>query len=358
MNSNQKTYTAVLVTAVYVILLLLPGCAPKEESIPQQLTPPVEPIQEVVVQDIPLAGQAAATRAEFSGLAWYGDWLVMLPQYPDRFGSGSLFALPKETLLQAVAGQSTQALEPIAIPFEDGGLRQQIQGFEGFECIVFSGDQVYLSIEAQPKKMLGYLVQGTVQAGAQGTFSIQLDPATLTEVQPQANLDNYSDESCIVYKDQLVTLYEANGVQVNPAPLAHIFDMELEAQDTLSLPNIEYRLTDASEVDSEGRFWAINYLFPGDVFKLKPAEKDGQDALAQQYGEGLTHSQNIAVERLVQFQIDSDKISMVDTPPIQLVLEGDTSARNWEGIVRFDRTGFLLVTDSFPKTLLGFVPYP
>jgi len=31
-------------------------------------------------------------------------------------------------------------------------------------------------------------------------------------------------------------------------------------------------------------------------------------------------------------------------------------ARNWEGIVRLDNRGFLLATDKFPTTILGFVP--
>jgi hypothetical protein len=32
--------------------------------------------------------------------------------------------------------------------------------------------------------------------------------------------------------------------------------------------------------------------------------------------------------------------------------------RNWEGLVRLDDRGFLLVTDLFPGTILGFVPAP
>jgi hypothetical protein len=35
----------------------------------------------------------------------------------------------------------------------------------------------------------------------------------------------------------------------------------------------------------------------------------------------------------------------------------DEAARNWEGVVRLEDRGFLLVTDTFPRTLLGFVPF-
>ena len=48
-------------------------------------------------------------------------------------------------------------------------------------------------------------------------------------------------------------------------------------------------------------------------------------------------------------------VQLTDTPPIQLQLLSD-DLRNWEGIVRLDNLGFLLVTDKFPRTMLGFVP--
>jgi hypothetical protein len=38
-------------------------------------------------------------------------------------------------------------------------------------------------------------------------------------------------------------------------------------------------------------------------------------------------------------------------------LESDTP-RNWEGIVRLDERGFLLMTDEDPDTILAFVPRP
>jgi hypothetical protein len=53
------------------------------------------------------------------------------------------------------------------------------------------------------------------------------------------------------------------------------------------------------------------------------------------------------------------KIVLVDSPPMQMELLGSTQndARNWEGLVRLDNRGFLLVTDEHPKTILGFIVY-
>jgi hypothetical protein len=235
---------------------------------------------------------------------------------------------------------------------------EQIRGFEGFECLAFHEDIAYLSIEAQPARMLGYLVKGSVQTDPTGLpTTLHLQPESLVEIQPQAALDNFSDESCLVYDDHVFTLYEANGANVNPAPVAHVFTLDLQPQGSLAFPNIEYRITDATPPDAEGRFWAINYLFPGDLDKLKPLETDGLDPLAQQFGAGETHAAYAVVERLVQFQISADGFELVEAPPLQLSLVSNVTARNWEGIVRLDERGFLLVTDSFPETLLGFVPY-
>jgi hypothetical protein len=183
-----------------------------------------------------------------------------------------------------------------------------------------------------------------------------LDTATLAQIPAQSPVDNKSDEALLVAGDRLVTLYEANGAEVNPAPVAHVFDMALTPAGTIPFPNIEYRITDATTLDREGRFWTINYFFPGDTELLAET-----DPLTERYGQGPTHAQNVTVERLVEFQLTELGISLVDTPPIQLELSNTllgALGRNWEGLVRLDDLGFLLVTDIFPETILAFVPTP
>ena len=70
----------------------------------------------------------------------------------------------------------------------------------------------------------------------------------------------------------------------------------------------------------------------------------------------MTHKRYEHVERLVEFKIDSDKLIRTSTPPIQLVLE--EKSRNWEGLVRFEDKGFLMIVDEHPRTLLAFIPKP
>lgn len=198
---------------------------------------------------------------------------------------------------------------------------------------------------------MGYLVAGEITPDMS---MLRLDVTTLTEIPPQADLGNMTDETLLVAGDRLITIYEANGAVVNPEPVARSFDFSLRSLDTVPFPTIEYRITDATALDNTGRFWALNYFWPGDKTKLKPAA----DALAAKYGEGPTHARFTTVERLVEFQYTASGISLVDTPPIQLELIDDDHSRNWEGVVRLDGRGFLLMTDTHPETILGFVPAP
>ena len=75
------------------------------------------------------------------------------------------------------------------------------------------------------------------------------------------------------------------------------------------------------------------------------------------YGIGPTHAENNVVERLIELEYTGTELVLSEAPPIQLQLLGDDEGRNWEGIVRLDDRGFLLVTDKFPETILAFVPF-
>jgi hypothetical protein len=63
------------------------------------------------------------------------------------------------------------------------------------------------------------------------------------------------------------------------------------------------------------------------------------------------------VERLVEFECNGSGIRLTKRPPIPLKLRLDEPPRNWEGIVRLEGRGFLLITDEHPRTILGFVEY-
>jgi hypothetical protein len=313
-------------------------------------TPEITPVSEQPIQIIPLAGPLAGPDAEISGLAWYGDWLILLPQFPGRFDD-QLFALSKAEIVAFLEGTLDEPLTPQPVPLIAPGLAQ-LSGYEGLEAIAFNGDQVFITIEtSNGAPMMGYLMNGRI---APDLSRIDLDMTNLIEIVPPVPLVNYTDETLLVVNDMVLTIYEANGNQINPAPAAHQFSLDLEPLGTLPFPTIEYRVTDATKVDGNGRFWIINYLYPGDIPKLDIAP----DEIGERYGRGPTHAASQTVERLIELQIGPDSIVLTDTPPIQLELLPNDEARNWEGIVRLDERGFLLATDKFPETILGFVASP
>jgi hypothetical protein len=296
---------------------------------------------------IPLAGDVASASAEVSGLAWHGDTLILLPQYPERFGEGDglLFALPKADVLNYLDGKSTAPLEPAKVKLSAAGLKESIPNFQGYEAIGFHDDRVFMTIEAgEGADMRGYLVSGTMEGD-----EIKLDASKVVEIPLPIDSENHTDEALIVTDDKVLTFYELNGAGLVPQPAAQVFDFELKTEGSVPLPNLEYRLTDAAF--SDGKIWVINYFYPGDTDMLPKS-----DPLAEKFGEGTTHAQYEQVERLVELSYSDSGITLMDSAPIQMSLVEDS--RNWEGLVLFGQRGFLVATDKFPGTLLGFVEMP
>lgn len=311
----------------------------------------VKPLIEQPVVQIPLSGAVAEPAAELSGLAWYGDNLVLLPQYPsvfDEAGDGFLYYLPKDEIIAWLDGKSQTSLEPRPIQLIAPGLAEQIPNYQGFESIGFSGRLVFMTIEAgEGTDMQGYLISGTISSDL-GT--LYLDTSHLALIPTQSHTENHADEALLIRDDKVITLHEVDGELVNPNPVAHVFDIKLNFLETIPMTNIEYRLTDTAW-DSDNTFWGINYFYPGDE-ELAPIN----DPIVDRYGESETHANLDQVERLVKFKFSDDGITMFDAPPIPLELT--EAARNWEGLVVLDGRGFLMATDKFPETILGFVPMP
>ena len=63
--------------------------------------------------------------------------------------------------------------------------------------------------------------------------------------------------------------------------------------------------------------------------------------------------ENKAIEQILEFQILDGKIIKTNKEPIKLLKEISEKGHNWEGIVKF-KDGFLIITDMFPETLLGY----
>jgi hypothetical protein len=307
------------------------------------------------ITPLTLTGEIAERYAEISGLTWYKDQLILLPQYPDRFISNeyhSLFRISKQDIYTYLDQATPSA--PISvkqIQFDEKEIPGRLPGFQGYESIVFVENRVYLTMEINLKgAMQSYLIEGSI---SENMAKIELDETTLELLPIPLQIKNYACEAMTIVKDRLLVFYEANGSNITSTP--QMVQMNLENGKTSVVPflNIEYRLTDATEADENGKFWVCNYYYPGDFSILNPAP----DSLADRSGSGQRFSKDKSVERLIEMQYHNDTIKLSDSVPIYLNPDANGDSRNWEGLVRLDDRGFILVTDKHPKTILAFLPY-
>jgi hypothetical protein len=310
-------------------------------------TPP-----ERAIRELRLSGGPERPEAEISGLAWYGDRLVLLPQYPELFpleGRGRLFAVPRGRIEAALDGALAEGavLEVEAVRLIAPGLVDAFPGFDGFEAIAFAGSRVFVTVETRrdADQTVGWLVAGEVKGDLE---AVELDPERRVRLPAQNDLPNTGYEALVVHGERVLVLYETNG-EVNPDPRVLVFDQALEPLGQLPLDPVEYRLTDATEVDAEGHFWVANYHWPGAPWQ------PGVCSLTERYGEGESHSRCSTVERLVELRITDGRVGPTRRPPILLELVDDEHARNWEGVIRLPGRGFLLMTDEHPASIFAFV---
>jgi hypothetical protein len=182
---------------------------------------------------------------------------------------------------------------------------------------------------------------------------IVLDEASVDSLPLPLKINNYSYESMVYAGDRLLVLFEANGSNLTHSP--QMVQLNLNTGNISLYPflNLEYRITDATILDPEGRFWVINYFWPGDYNILKPA----MDQLFAHVNPPLDYSSDSAIERLVEIKYNSEGIILSETPPVIIRNGSKHDSRNWEGIARLDNLGFLLATDKHPRTILAFLPY-
>ena len=302
--------------------------------------------EEVKVQEIKLSGLITDKKQEISGMDWYQDRLFLLPENMGGF----LFSISKGEILNAIKGDKELPITPKKTRFKTPDYSSLIKGFDGFEAIAFNGNKVYLSIESEHKgEMVSYLVWGKIDSKS---LEVVINERDIQTIKTPIQLNNISFESLLINDKDIVMIYEANGSNLRKNATQTVFSHKRNNTSKINFPNIEYRITDATRIDNDGRFWAINYFWPGDKKLLNP----GKDNILNRVKQGSTHFKSNQIERLVEFQMSTDKISISDTKPIQLFLESDAS-RNWEALARFDDKGLLIATDKHPKMILGYVEF-
>ena len=303
--------------------------------------------------EIPLPGELALAEMEYSGLTWYEQELILLPQYPNGIKGdqkGFLYAISADSLLKYIEDIAIDIkVRPVTL--DDAGLSDKLVGFEGFEAIVFIDDSVYLTIETHGgNPMKAFVVKGEIEKTGNQISSIVLDGSSLVELPVQNRNQNASYEALTTDGQYIYAFYEQKGMEQNESPFAIRLDGNLKNYQEIPIDALNYRLTDATLMDQDGIFWAINYFFPGDRHLAVE-----EDPLSAQFGLGESHLLYEPVERIVRFKLTQEGFILVHEAPLYLNLLKENEARNWEGLVKFGNLGFLLATDKFPKSILGLL---
>ena len=284
-----------------------------------------------------------------SGLAWAGETLLLMPQYPNN-SKPLVYGIDKSIIKDRIKNPRVP-IEPIEYSIQLKNLLDSVPGFQGFEAVCYVRGKLYFLIEAEVNSLMSsYLVKGTFDKTGK---KITIDEYHLTKIEPPVDIHNMAFESLLYTRKTLWALFEANGTNANPSPKVYTFSLGLRSKKQVSFPNVEYRITDFTTVDKYGRFWAINYFWPGHRKHINPEN----DIYAHEFGKGKTHQKYDHVERLLEFQISDNVVVPTGARPIEIVLE-ENNPRNWEGLVKLDNLGFLIISDEHPKTIFAFIPYP
>ncbi len=312
-------------------------------------------LQETAVQRIPLAPPLNDPEAEISGLSWCGDRLILLTQYPERFvddGHSYFYFLERSHVLGYLDGTIEKALEAQKIKLNENGLRKMMDNFDGYEAITCKDKQVWLTIEAVNAngRYQSFIVPAEMDFDGKPTLSI--NAKKITQLESQTNMKDMAEETLVLRGHDAIAIHEVNDPRVVPKPKARLVSRTDMTVSEISFPHMPYRITDATEIDLNGRFWVINYKYSGDEFS-----RQADDPLSKQYGKGASHEKYYNVERLIELQLNDNTITRVDRAPITLLMTA-VEGRNWEGLVRLENRGFLIATDKHPSTILGFIPIP
>ena len=296
-----------------------------------------------------LSGQAEDKTLEMSGLAWAGETLLLMPQYPNN-SKPLVYGIDKSIIKDRIKNPRIP-IEPKEYSIQLKNLLDSVPGFQGFEAVCYVRGELYFLIEAEVNRLMSsYLVKGSFDETEK---KIIIDEYHLTKIEPPVDIHNMAFESLLYTRKTLWALFEANGTNANPSPKMYAFSLGLRSKKPISFTNVEYRITDITTVDSYGRFWAINYFWPGYRKYINPKN----DVYVHQFGKGETHTKYEHVERLLEFQISNNGVVPTGTRPVGIVLE-ENNPRNWEGLVKLDNLGFLIISDEHPKTIFAFIPYP
>jgi hypothetical protein len=288
-------------------------------------------------KEIYLGEEMANPHLQISGMDWYGDKLVLLTQSPEEFDA-KLFYVLKNEILGNLRNEPSK-ISVSKIHLNDKAVSDFLNHRNEYEAIAFKKDMVFLVIEIDNevqniKRMESWIVRGEINSGD----TLTLDVNTLKKLPlPKKNIEEMACEAISIMDDSVFVFYEANGANLNKPANCFRLDLALKEVSKVNIDPIEYRITDATRMDKNKKFWVINSLYKGDVQSLQPVK---DDLLPSTIG-----SESNEVKRLVRLHVEKGRVKIADKKTLML----EPSNWNWEGLVQLDKIGFLIINDTYSE---------
>ena len=302
----------------------------------------IAPLQEIV-----LAGDIAKAESQISGMAWWRNTLVLLPQYTDwRRGKSVLYTIPEKTIRAYLDTETPMPITPEELPIVVPKSISAHAGFEGLEAILIIQDRVYVTVEISHNGLMqAYLVTGTIaKTGVTLTDTRIPLPAPL-------QIPNMAFESLSAYQNDVIAFFEVNSPRLPVQSVAYLCEKGIAPCVPLPLESVMFRITDATRSNSRRQLWILNQSFKAIEKKLQSTMET--DPCSTLLGNTKGYGQ------LMPFQLTTEDIRRDTSRPVLCIQMQHVDKRipNFEGLVRLDRKGFLVITDAYPRTLFGFVEY-
>ena len=157
--------------------------------------------QELEEKVIPLSGIITDPNQEISGLDWYKDNLVLLPENLNGF----VFIIPKKKIIKSIELKNPPPIFPEVNSFKTPNYAKTIKGFEGFESIAFNNDKFFVTIEAKDDDgMKSYLAWGKINSNS---LNMTIHKDSLKEIKTPIQVKNMTYESTLIYEENIILLY-------------------------------------------------------------------------------------------------------------------------------------------------------
>ena len=147
--------------------------------------------QELREKIIPISGIITDPNQEISGLDWYKDNLILLPENLNGF----VFIISKEKILKSIELENPSPIFPQVNSFKTPDFARTIKGFES---IVFDNDKFFVTIEAKDDDgMKSYLAWGKINSNS---LNMIIHKDSLKEIKTPIQVKNMTYESGLIYK--------------------------------------------------------------------------------------------------------------------------------------------------------------